>query len=91
MSELSRVSALTLYSFWEPQEDRWMSQQELEEGGMEDVVAAEVVHHLDSSLRPAVQAAMEVRWTVWNGDWCMDLWTAGEEAFYDLVLRVTEC
>lgn len=58
VSKLTRVSALTLYFFWEPAADRWMSQQELEAGGMEEETAREVAAHLQESLLESVQAAV---------------------------------
>lgn len=58
VSKLIRVSALILYFFWESVADRWMSQQELEAGGMEEEIVREVVVYLQEFLLESVQAAV---------------------------------
>lgn len=88
--ELTRVGALTLYSFWEQNEERWMNRLELETGGLDAEYAECVANYLASSLRGQVSAAMGIKWATQKGNWCVDRWGTGEDAFYDSVLRITE-
>lgn len=86
VSELTQVNATTLYSLWHAEEDQWLSAQELEEAGVDEIVAERVATHLAESLLPAVYAAKQVPWQVQIGDWCTDLWPGGDEAdFYNSV------
>lgn len=68
VSELTRVSALTLFSFWEPKQERWMTSAEMAEGGVRMELAAQIEVLLQTSLKPQVQAATSVRWKPQQGD-----------------------
>lgn len=90
VSELTWVNALTLYSFWEPSNERWMTREEMEEGGMDGNLALQMETMLQSALKPEVRAATARKWKPQRGDWCVDLRADDGDAFYDMVLRVTE-
>lgn len=90
VTELTRMNALTLYSFWKPSVSRWTTAEELAEEGVDKTLANEIARHLTSSLLPKVRDAMATNWVVQTGDWCVDLWGTEGDAVYDSIIRDTK-